>query len=225
MLSQVIGDLLPSALGVAISPIPIIAVILMLATPRARSNGPAFAAGWILALIIVSTIVLLAAGGADNPDSSSSTTADIARVAFGLFFFVLALKQWKSRPKPGEAVSMPAWMSTIDTFGVGKSFGLGALLAGVNPKNLALTLAAAATIAQAGLSTGQSTVAVGFFVVIASLTVAGPVLYYVVAGDRAAKPLVSIKEFMGAHMAAIMTVLFIILGGKLLGAGYAGLTN
>jgi hypothetical protein len=41
VLSRAIGDLLPSAVGVALSPIPIIAVILILATPRARSNGPA----------------------------------------------------------------------------------------------------------------------------------------------------------------------------------------
>ncbi len=62
--------------------------------------------------------------------------------------------------------------SPIDTFGPVKSLGLGALLSGVNPKNLALTLAVAASIAQAGHSGGQSAVAV--FVVFGSLTVAGP---------------------------------------------------
>lgn len=72
MLSQAIGDLLPSAVGVALSPIPIIAVILMLATPRARSNGLAFGLGWIAGLVIVSVVVLLVAGGADT----SSTTND-----------------------------------------------------------------------------------------------------------------------------------------------------
>ena len=46
---------------------------------------------------------------------------------------------------------MPKWMATIDRFTAGKSLGLGAALSGVNPKNLALTLAAAASIAQAGL--------------------------------------------------------------------------
>jgi hypothetical protein len=30
----------------------------MLATPRARSNGPAFIAGWILGLAVVGTLVL-----------------------------------------------------------------------------------------------------------------------------------------------------------------------
>ena len=71
-MGQAIGDLLPSAVGVALSPIPIIAVILILATPKARSNGPAFALGWVLGLIVVSVIVLLVAGGADDPDSNAS---------------------------------------------------------------------------------------------------------------------------------------------------------
>ena len=70
---------------------------------------------------------------------------------------------------------MPTWMSAIDSFTPGKSLVLGAALSGVNPKNLALTLAAAASIAQAGLDGGGSAVAIGVFVVIGSLTVAGPV--------------------------------------------------
>ena len=64
---QVIGDLLPSALGVALSPVPIIAVILMLGTPKARATGSAFAVGWIAGLVIASTIVLVATSGAIRP--------------------------------------------------------------------------------------------------------------------------------------------------------------
>ena len=48
---QVIGDILPLAIAVDISVLAIIAVILMLITPRARSNGPAFVAGWVLGLV------------------------------------------------------------------------------------------------------------------------------------------------------------------------------
>ena len=47
MLTQAIGDVLPSAVAIVLSPVPIIAVDLMLGTRRARSNGPAFAIGWI----------------------------------------------------------------------------------------------------------------------------------------------------------------------------------
>src|SRR4051812_14370592 len=142
-MGQAIGDLLPSAIGVALSPIPIIAVILILATPKARSNGPAFALGWVLGLIIVSVIVLLVAGGADDADSATSNTVDIVKLAIGILFLLLAAKQWKGRPQPGEDATMPKFMAAMDQFAPGKSLVLGAALSGANPKNLALTLAAA----------------------------------------------------------------------------------
>jgi hypothetical protein len=57
VLNDVIGDLLRSAFAVALSPIPIIAVVVVLAAPRARSAGSAFALGWIGGLMAVSVIV------------------------------------------------------------------------------------------------------------------------------------------------------------------------
>jgi threonine/homoserine/homoserine lactone efflux protein len=222
MLEQAIGSLLPSAVGVALSPIPIIAVILMLGTPRARSNGPAFAAGWVLGLVVVSVIVLVVASGADDPDSAASSGVDWVQVAIGLLFFAMAGRQWRSRPRAGEEPHLPKWMAAIDRFTAGRSFVLGAGLSAVNPKNLALTLAAAASIAQAGLSTGDTTIAVAVFVVIASVTVVGPVLFYLVARDAATGALASMKEFMAEHNAVIMMVVLVVLGAKLLGAGFAG---
>jgi hypothetical protein len=50
---DVIGDLLPSALAVALSPVPIIAVVLALGAPNARTAGPSFALGWITGLVAV----------------------------------------------------------------------------------------------------------------------------------------------------------------------------
>lgn len=223
MLSQAIGDLLPAAVGVALSPVPIVAVILMLGTPKARSNGPAFAVGWIAGLVIVSTIVLVLASGADDPNSSASTTVHWGKLAIGVLFLVLAAKQWRTRPKHGEAAAMPKWMSAIDTFSPGKSLVLGAALSGINPKNLALTLAAAASIAQAGLDGGDSAVAVAVFVVIGSLTVAGPVVFYLVATGKATAPLAEIKDFLSDHNAVIMMVVFLILGAKLIGNALPGL--
>jgi threonine/homoserine/homoserine lactone efflux protein len=222
MLEQAIGGLLPSAVGVALSPIPIIAVILMLGTPRARSNGPAFAAGWVVGLVVVSVIVLVVASGADDTDSTASSGVDWFQVAIGLLFFAMAGRQWRSRPHPGEEPHLPKWMDAIDRFTAGRSFILGAGLSGVNPKNLALTAAAAASIAQAGLSSADTAVAVAVFVVIGSLTVAGPVLFYLVARDAATAGLASMKEFMAEHNAVIMMVVLVVLGAKLLGAGFAG---
>jgi threonine/homoserine/homoserine lactone efflux protein len=222
---QAIGELLPSAVGVALSPVPIIAVILMLGTPRARFNAPAFALGWLFGLVAVSVIVLFVASDADDADSGASTAVDVIKLLIGVLLLLMAIKQWRSRPRAGAEAEMPTWMAAIDRFTGGKSLGLGVLLSGLNPKNLALTAAAAATVAQAGLSGGESTIAVAVFVVIGSLTVAGPVVFYLVAGDRAAGGLDSIKQFMLQHNSVIMFVVLLVLGAKLLGDGIAGLSD
>lgn len=225
MLTQAVGDLLPSAVGVALSPVPIIAVILMLGTPKARTNGPAFALGWIAGLVAAAAIVLLIVGDASDPDGTAATGIGWGKVLVGVLFLVLAAKQWKSRPASGEEAEMPKWMTTIDGFTPAKSLVLGAALSGINPKNLALTAAAAASIAQAGLSGGDTAVAVAIFVIIASLTVAGPVAFFVVAPHRATGALAPVKAFMAQHNAVIMMVVLVILGVKLLGQGFGGLAS
>jgi threonine/homoserine/homoserine lactone efflux protein len=225
MLGQAIGDLLPSAVGVALSPVPIVAVILMLGTPRARSNGPAFAVGWMAGLTIVTVVVLWLAGGADDGDSGTSTAVDIVKLVFGLVLLLVAVQQWRARPRPGQEPAMPKWMQALGQSTAGRSLGLGALLSGVNPKNLALVVAVGATLAQAGLSAGGDVVAVAVFVVIGSVTVAGPVLAYLVAGERARGPLESAKQFMAGNSAVIMAVVCLILAAKLVGAGLGGLTD
>jgi threonine/homoserine/homoserine lactone efflux protein len=220
---EAIGQLLPGAIGVALSPVPIIAVILMLSTPRAKVTGSAFAIGWIVGIVGLSVVVLLVAGPSDDPDSGASTAVSWVKILLGALFLLLALKQWRGRPKRGETPEMPAWMATIDRFTAGKAAGLGVLLSALNPKNLALTVAAMAGVAQAGLSAGEDAVAVIVFVVIGSLTVAGPVVAYLLMGRRAEHTLASIKDWMTENNATIMIVLFLVLGLKIIGDGIAGL--
>jgi hypothetical protein len=59
-----IGDVILLALGVALSPIPIITVILMLLSPKAQENGPAFLVGWVAGLAGVSLVVTALSGNA-----------------------------------------------------------------------------------------------------------------------------------------------------------------
>jgi glycerol uptake facilitator-like aquaporin len=54
--------------------LPIIAVILMLVTARARKNGPASVLGWLVGLAIVGTIVLLVAGPTGASDDGEPAT-------------------------------------------------------------------------------------------------------------------------------------------------------
>jgi threonine/homoserine/homoserine lactone efflux protein len=223
-MGSAISSMLPQAIGVAISPVPIIAVILMLFSQRARSNGPAFLVGWVLALALVGSIVLMLANlGKISTGGTPSTLAYVLKLLLGLLFLFLAMRQWRSRPKEGEEPQMPKWMATIDTITAGKAFGLAFLLAGVNPKNLALTLAAALSIAQAGASGAVPWIALLIFVMLASITVAGPVLYYLFAGQSAEKMLTSWKAWLIANNTTVMFVLLLVLGVALIGEGLGGL--
>ena len=47
------------AVGIAISPIPIIAVILMLLSPRAKGTSVGFMIGWLLGIVIAIIVFTL----------------------------------------------------------------------------------------------------------------------------------------------------------------------
>ncbi len=222
-LTQAIGGALPSALGVALSPIPIVAVILMLGTPQARRDGPAFALGWVLGLSVVSIAVLALTGAAGNASTAGSSTSDSInwmKVGLGLVLLVMAKRQWQKRPSPGVEPALPSWMAKIDQLPPGQALGAGVLLSGLNPKNLILTMAAAASIASVpGITTGEEAIAVAAFVVIASLTTVGAVALYFVGGEKASGVLDEIKQYMSTHNAAIMMVILLLIGAKLIGDG------
>jgi threonine/homoserine/homoserine lactone efflux protein len=222
---EAIGQVLSLGVGVALSPVPIIAVVLMLGTPRARANGPAFVLGWIVGLAVVGAVVLLAASGANASESGEPADwVSVVKLVLGALLALVAVRQWRGRPRAGQAAQLPKWMQAIDTFGPAKAAGMAVLLSGINPKNLLLTLAAASAIAQTGVPAGQQAVALAVFVVIGTLGPGAPVAMYFALGAKATHLLDELKGWMAAHNAAIMAVLCLVIGAKLIGDGIAGLS-
>lgn len=225
-MGQAISAVLTFAVGVAISPVPIIAVILMLFSARARVNGPAFLLGWVLALAVVAGVGYVIADSASA--STSSTTSDSiawGKVVVGVLLLGAARRQWRGRPGPGEEPKMPKWMAGIDSLAPGRAFVFGVLLAGVNPKNLVLTLAAAASVAQLGATTSEVVVAIALFVLLASVTIAGPVLYSLLGGEHARTTLDVMKDWLRVHNTAVMAVLFLVFGVDLIAKGLPPITG
>ena len=221
-----IGDILPMAVGVALSPVPIIAIVLMLGTPRAKTNGPAFAVGWLIGLSIAGGLMLaFASGRAEEDGEGPATWVTIVKLVFGVAFVLLAARTWRGRPRGSEEASMPKWMQAIDTFRTGKAFVAGAVLSGLNPKNLALTIAAAAAIASVGISTGEAIATLAVFILLGSLSILAPLGIYFLMSSRAVTILGGLKNWMARHNAVIMTVLLLVLGAKLIGDAVAGLTS
>lgn len=222
-LNQAIGQILALAVAVGLSPIPIIGVVLMLATPRARSNGPAFIAGWVAGLVVLGTIVLLVVGGAGASEGGQPADwVNLLKLALGAVLLAVALKQWRGRPRAGEAAELPGWMRSVDHFTAGRSAGLGVALAAVNPKNLVLVVGAAATIAQTGTSAGKQAVALAVFILIGSIGTGVPVILYFAMGERSERLLDELKGWMAQNNGTIMAVICLIIGAKLIGDGISG---
>ena len=225
-MGAVIGELLPLGVSVAISPIPIVAVILMLLSGQAARTSTGFLAGWVVGIVVVTVVVLVLVGQAASTSAGQpSTASSVLKLVFGVLLLGLAVRQWRERPKPGEAAEMPKWMSTIDSITFVKALGLGAVLSAVNPKNLVMCLAAGTTIGAAHLSGGEDAVAVVVFTVIAASTVAIPVIGYLTARSKMAGPLESLRNWLTQNNATVTAVVLLVIGVVLLGKGISGLTS
>lgn len=225
-MGSAIGDILPTAIGVAISCLGIVAVILMLFSKNARSNSIGYFIGWFLGIVIVLTIVVFivtptqaATGGEASPLSG------IVYLLLALLFFYLAYKDWKKRPKPGEQGEMPKWMSSIDSMTAGKALGLGVLLSGINPKNMALIIAAGVSIVGAELETTQTIIVMIIFIIIACVSIAIPVIIYLTMGEKATPMLNSWKSWLTFNNATVMMILFLLFGVSMLSKAIGAFTG
>jgi hypothetical protein len=223
-MKDTIGQVLPYAIGVAISPLPIIAVILVLFSEKARVNGLAFLGGWIVGITVVVVAAYFVADGSDAAtDQDASNTTYWVKIGLGVLLLGVARRDWR-KEKAGNATE-PKWMSSIDALTPVKAAGLAVLLSAVNPKNLALEVAAGAGVAQiAGASTGDVVVGLAVFVVLACSSIAVPVVVYLAGGERAAALLDGWKSWLTEHNAAVMAVLFLVFGAVLIGEGLRGLS-
>ncbi|MBW8173212.1 GAP family protein [Ornithinimicrobium sp. Arc0846-15] len=218
-MGSVIGQILGEAIGTAISPVPIIAVILTLFSPAAGRNGVAFMLGWLFGTGAILFVSVAVGSAAESAGGSGGT--GIVKILIGAAFLSFAWKQWAGRPRQGSAAKLPGWMESIAESSAARALGLGALISTVNPKNLGLALAAGSTIAVADLPGGQQIMVALVYTVLASLTIILPVLGYLIAPKGMEPVLTAIKKWLIANNALVMAVLFLALGAKTLAGGIA----
>ena len=210
--------MLPFAVGIAISPIPIVAIVLMLGTDNATSDSLSFLAGWIVAMAVAGAVLLAVVGSGDPTDNGAPADwSSTLKLVLGIVLLGLAVKQWRKRPRAGEDAPMPKWMSSVEGFTPARSAGLGVIVAVVNPKNLILIIGGATAISQTGVAGTDQAIVWAIFILIATIGVAAPVVIYFAMGDKAAAILEDLKGWMARNNAAIMAVILVIIGVKLIG--------
>jgi Sap, sulfolipid-1-addressing protein len=223
-MNGVLGAILPLAIAVTIAPVPIIAEILLLFSQKPVPNASAYLAGFVVGVGGILGILVVVAGTMNlSTGSGPSKGAGIAELVLGLLLLLAAVRLYRRRPKAGEEAPMPKWMNGIAGFAPGKSFGVGVALGAVNPKNIAVGIAAAIVIASAGLTSGKEAIAVIVYVVVGALGVAAPLAVLLVLKGKAQPILDSWKTWLGQNNATVMAVLFLVFAVVLIGKGIAAL--
>ncbi len=214
-MANIIVDLTLGALVIALNPLVIILVILLVLSKRGRANSMIFFLGWFLTLLLMGWLVIfLAEAGHISASAERTTTMSILKLLFGLLFLILAAYYWKKRPAPGKPAEVPPWMNSIENFNGRKSLTTGIAIAGANPKNIGITIAAGLDVALAALPNPQPWIVMGIFALMCSLAILAIIIYSRIAGKSAEKTLNSWKAWLGVHNATVLMVVLLILGGK-----------
>jgi hypothetical protein len=204
MILHAIGKSLPMSVGVALSPLPVAAIIIMLMTARARANAPAFLLGWILGILTVGLVVFLIPGS-QTGQGETTASAGLIRILLGVALLGLAGRRWWRRPAPDEPMEVPTFLTSLDNINMLQASLTGFFLSGVNPKNLILVAAGAAAIDTVLPTMGTQVVAFALFAAIGSLSVATPVAGFWLVRHKAKPILDRWKDWLIRNNAAVVS--------------------
>ncbi len=217
-----VGHILPIALAVAISSVPITATIIILLSPtRSRSAAP-FLIGWALGLFVAVALATLAAQAIPLGQTrrQADTTLGIIAIIVGACMIVLAVTSWKRAVTRQR--ELPTWLSTIGSLGPWQSFAVGMVL-NMRPKGLLLAVAAGLTIRADAEEMRDAILAIVVYTIIGASTVAVPTIATLAAPTRMEPRLVRAREWLDAHGQAVTNVILLFIGVVVAGAGYARL--
>lgn len=224
-----LGETLPLAAAIALSPLAVASVVLMLLSPNAKAATLSFLLGFAGAIAAIASIAYGVALLLPHDADERSISAPFLLIGLGLVAIVLAVRQWRSRPAPpddgaaAQVPEVPGWMAKIDGMTPAKAAALGAFIGGLKPKNLLLSIGVGVTLEAADATVGEAAIALGIVVLLGSLPVIIPVIVSFVAGDRIREPLDRLRAWLIVHNAAMVGAILLLIGVLLISTGAEGL--
>ena len=203
-----LGELVPLALVVALSPVSIIpAVLLVLHTDHPRPTGLAFMAGWLIGLAAL-TVVFVQVPHLVDGLGESPPWMPWVRIAIGALLIVAAVGRWVTRSRTTRP---PAFLDRLGKITPAGAAVIGFGLVVANPKVLVMNAAAGLIIGTAAVG-ATVWVAVAFYTVLAGSTVIAPILAYVVAGARVDPALERVRDWMQREHATVTAAILLVVG-------------
>lgn len=211
-------QMLPFAVAIALSPVAVIAMVLILGTKHAKANGFSFFTGWIGGVYVIGMLILRVLSSREIRRFERAFSSEILMFFFivGLLCLIISFKQWMDRPKKEEAVVMPKWLSVVHTIRSPAAAVLGIILGSVSPKNFLLIVGGAKVISETEILRSAQAFSWISFTVVASLGVAVPFFVYLSGGERSVVILQQLKVWLARNNNSITAFLLLIIGIRLI---------
>ena len=203
-------DLLLIGLGITLEPFPLTAFVLILSAEKGTMKGLAFILGWLACLVAVIAAVILATGNQPpRPNTAPSKAAIAVKLALGIVLILIAVRK---RRQMGQPRKPPAWMARLDRLSLWAAAGLAAFL-----QPWTLVAAAAATVAQAKLTSAGSYLALVLFCLLATSSFLYLELYTALAPGAAGARLDRLRTWLESHQDEVIIAVCLLLGFWLAG--------
>ena len=214
----VIGQLLPLALAVALSTVPITAVITILLSQQSRAALPFMLCFFVGTLLVTALFSLgLRAAPLRTTRGAEDWFAAI-EVIIGAAIVTYAIVIFARRHLSVAPEEMPRWLRAVGKLRPWQAAGLGLILS-VRPKSLLLTAAAGLVIGPARLSTTEFVVAILVFVILGTSTVTVPVILALARPTAARRPLQAAERWITHNSRTVTVIVALVIGTVLVGNG------
>jgi hypothetical protein len=194
----------------------VVTVIVLLSMPSGRRRGIAFLIGWVLTIVAIGAVVLFVLHGQDfsSHKTSPSRAASAVEILLGFVVLLVSGRAYRRRATHASSSETPKWLDRLD-----RTNWLLAVLVGAFMLTYSLTLAAAAEILKANVSTAESAIALAVFALASITTIAAPIVVVLVAPQRSEERLASWRRWLLGNSRAIGLVALMVIGALLVARG------
>ena len=207
---DVLGALVPLGLVGAFSWMPVTGVVILLLAPGGRSRIPAFLAGRVVGLAVI-TVAFVAGARAlpPAPDLDGPLVASIEVLA-GVALVLVGLFSWHGRHQTHHR-STPAWLERLGESSAAAIFTT-SIVVDLQPKGLVLGVAAGAVVRGGSMPVAEAVLAVALYLALAASSVFLPVITAAVAPARTERWLRATQDWLTAHGAVLTAVVAGVVG-------------
>jgi hypothetical protein len=214
---QALGALLPIAVALAFSSVPLTVTILILLSPnRSRSAFP-FLVGWVIGVAAVIILSAVGAAALSKPLQRRPDTAFVVlEIMIGTALMVLAAIYLRRRPQ--TSTGLPRWLAAVDSFGPLVAFGIAVLLS-FRPKGLLLGVAGGLALSAASVKADEAVLLIIIYTAIATSTVVIPIVGSFAAPQKMEPRLVSARDWLAGNGRVLTSLMMFMIGVVILGSG------